>query len=129
MPKTEVLFHLIEEHRSVEKVAEILGEEKCVLRAQIRHIPHLHKRVQQIMQQPYRPALIVDSLPQYKKRLRGDLCAYCGEYSDQKMTIDHIEPTSMGGSNTVDNITAACAPCNSRKSNTDLLTFMLAERD
>lgn len=129
MLKSEALFHLIEEHKSVEKIAQAIGEEKCVVRAYIRHVPHLNKRVQQLMQQPYRPAVITESLAQYKKRLRGDLCAFCGEYSDVKMTIDHVVPLSKGGPNTVDNITAACSPCNSSKSNTDLLTFMLSRRE
>lgn len=132
MVKTEALFHLVEQHGSVEKVAEVIGEEKCVLRARIRHIPHLHNHVQRLMQRPYRPAALTESRAQYKSRLRKDLCVFCGRHPvdvGSKMTIDHIVPVSKGGPNTVENIAAACSSCNSRKSDTDLLTFMLSERD
>lgn len=43
----------------------------------------------------------------------GDRCAYCG--STAKLTIDHRIPLFRGGSNTLDNLTLACRPCNSRK--------------
>lgn len=41
-------------------------------------------------------------------------CAYCGGHGD---TLDHVIPESRGGQNTWDNLVAACAPCNGRKSN------------
>lgn len=45
-------------------------------------------------------------------------CQYC----DRKLTVaeitfDHVMPTSKGGSNTWDNIVAACTECNSAKGN------------
>ena len=45
-------------------------------------------------------------------------CQYCFEkFSIKSLTIDHIVPTSKGGSNENDNICLACRSCNSSKSN------------
>ena len=41
-------------------------------------------------------------------------CAYCGRSAH---TIDHVFPRSRGGKNTWENLVAACAKCNSLKSN------------
>lgn len=44
-------------------------------------------------------------------------CALCGrkiKYED--MTLDHIKPASLGGSNAVDNLQCTCQACNSFKS-------------
>jgi hypothetical protein len=38
---------------------------------------------------------------------------YCGSAAE---TIDHVVPRSKGGTHTWDNVVAACAPCNHRKS-------------
>jgi 5-methylcytosine-specific restriction endonuclease McrA len=38
--------------------------------------------------------------------------------------IDHIEPVSKTGSGDWDNLTAACASCNTSKNATSLLTFL-----
>lgn len=46
----------------------------------------------------------------------GFACAYCGA-SDEKMTIDHIIPTSRGGSTDFENCVACCRRCNQRKGN------------
>ncbi len=42
-------------------------------------------------------------------------CQYCGTGND--LTFDHLVPRSRGGRTTWDNVVAACAPCNLRKSN------------
>lgn len=42
-------------------------------------------------------------------------CQYCGSKND--LTFDHVIPRSKGGRTTWDNVVAACAPCNLRKSN------------
>ena len=49
--------------------------------------------------------------------LRDDFrCQYCGEeFSTKELTFDHVIPRAKGGANTIDNVVAACAPCNSRK--------------
>ena len=41
-------------------------------------------------------------------------CQYCGK-KDQKMTIDHVIPSSRGGKSSFDNCVAACKPCNNIK--------------
>lgn len=40
-------------------------------------------------------------------------CQYCG--SRKQLTLDHVIPRSKGGTNTWDNVVAACSPCNARK--------------
>lgn len=39
-------------------------------------------------------------------------CQYCGNTAE---SIDHIVPSSRGGTNTWDNVVAACRPCNTHK--------------
>lgn len=47
-----------------------------------------------------------------RRIFRADPCAYCG---DEGGTVDHILPTSTGGTDDWDNMTGACARCNSTK--------------
>ena len=42
-------------------------------------------------------------------------CAYCHKRCKGKLTQDHLEPLSKGGSHTKKNIVPACRACNSRK--------------
>lgn len=72
--------------------------------------------------------------------LRGDPCAFCGRQMFsipcpyfEGGTVDHIEPRSrsvsgLGGAHTWLNYTAACGPCNSRKSDRPMLLWMLSRR-
>ena len=39
-------------------------------------------------------------------------CQYCGSRAD---SIDHVQPRSRGGTNTWENVVAACRPCNLTK--------------
>jgi 5-methylcytosine-specific restriction endonuclease McrA len=41
-------------------------------------------------------------------------CAYCGA-RDTPLQVEHIVPQVRGGSDRIDNLTLACAPCNQRK--------------
>lgn len=50
-------------------------------------------------------------------------CAYCGCYLDRP-TMEHMMPLSKGGPHVIENIVPACAPCNSRKSDRDLIGFL-----
>lgn len=47
----------------------------------------------------------------------GGECAYCGgtPRKGQRLTRDHLEPVSVGGSTIQSNIVPACASCNSSK--------------
>lgn len=45
----------------------------------------------------------------------GNKCLCCGKKT--KLTIDHIVPLTMGGTNNIDNIQPLCQSCNSRKNN------------
>jgi hypothetical protein len=44
------------------------------------------------------------------------MCAYCGKtFSENRLTRDHIVPTSRGGADTWMNVVSACESCNHRK--------------
>ena len=51
--------------------------------------------------------------------LRDELCCqYCGNrFPTEELTFDHVLPRSHGGTSTWENLAAACAPCNLKKSN------------
>jgi hypothetical protein len=42
----------------------------------------------------------------------GFKCWYCGKVAT---TVDHLKPKSLGGTESLDNLVAACKPCNSSK--------------
>jgi len=42
-------------------------------------------------------------------------CAYCDKRCKGRLTQDHVQPLSKGGSHTASNIVPACGPCNSTK--------------
>ncbi|MFF7142312.1 HNH endonuclease [Streptomyces nodosus] len=58
------------------------------------------------------------------KRLRYEIlrrdqhtCHYCGASApDVKLTVDHVAPVALGGTDTADNLVTSCEPCNSGKS-------------
>lgn len=58
------------------------------------------------------------------KRLRYEIlrrdnhaCRYCGRASpDVPLTVDHVIPTALGGSDKPDNLVTACQDCNAGKS-------------
>jgi hypothetical protein len=58
------------------------------------------------------------------KRLRyeilrrdGHACRYCGMAApDARLTVDHVVPTTLGGSDDPSNLVAACHDCNAGKS-------------
>lgn len=60
------------------------------------------------------------------KRLRYEIlkrdnhaCRYCGQMApDVKITVDHVTPVALGGSDKPDNLVAACMDCNAGKSST-----------
>lgn len=46
-------------------------------------------------------------------------CRYCGATApDVKLTVDHVTPVALGGTDDPSNLVAACAPCNSGKAST-----------
>src|SRR6185312_330186 len=49
-------------------------------------------------------------------------CMYCGA-KDRALQIEHLVPKARGGSDRVDNLTLACAPCNQRKGNRTAAEF------
>ncbi|QRY48127.1 HNH endonuclease [Mycolicibacterium boenickei] len=69
------------------------------------------------------------------KRLRFEIlrrdnhtCRYCGRSAPEvKLTIDHVVPETLGGSDDPDNLVAACADCNSGKSSVPADAHMVAD--
>jgi len=46
-------------------------------------------------------------------------CRYCGGTApDAKLTVDHVTPVALGGSDSPDNLVAACRDCNYGKAST-----------
>jgi len=58
----------------------------------------------------------------------GRKCAYCG-VKNVPLEIEHIRPTSRGGSNRVSNLTISCQPCNLEKSNHPIEEFLKNKPD
>ena len=56
----------------------------------------------------------------WRERIRenwNNQCAYCG--SDENLTLDHIQPRSLGGPDTTNNVVCACHACNQDKGHTE----------
>lgn len=48
-------------------------------------------------------------------------CVYCGSTPNEaRIVVDHVVPVSDGGSDEMDNLVAACVPCNAGKTNRKL---------
>lgn len=59
--------------------------------------------------------------------LRDDLaCTYCGKSADVKLTLDHLLPYSLGGSNKETNLVTCCLTCNSARGNRPVKEFAAA---
>ena len=70
-------------------------------------------RLRQFVRVPFRP------LPLTRRNVfhrDGHRCQYCGISSD-RLSIDHIQPRSRGGTHSWDNVTTACLRCNVHKGN------------
>lgn len=49
-------------------------------------------------------------------------CAYCGK--EGKLDVEHVQPRSRGGSNSVNNLVVACRVCNEKKGSKSLTEFL-----
>src|SRR5208337_379440 len=63
-------------------------------------------------------------LREYLLEKWGRECAYCGA-KGSPLNIDHVHPSSRGGSNRASNLTLACIPCNESKDNRDIRDFLI----
>ncbi len=74
--------------------------------------------------------MVANSEPTRKpisKRLRFEIlrrdnhaCRYCGGVApDVKLTVDHVLPIALGGTDDASNLVAACADCNAGKSSSN----------
>lgn len=49
-------------------------------------------------------------------KIHGGACFYCKQnVAKGQGTIDHVEPLSLGGRSSLQNLVLACKPCNARK--------------
>jgi len=48
------------------------------------------------------------------KKRYGAKCYICGN-KEEKLTLDHFQPVSKGGKDTVDNLRLCCTKCNREK--------------
>ena len=55
-------------------------------------------------------------------------CVYCGA-TDTLLSIEHVKPRSLGGSNRVSNLAIACHSCNQTKGNQDIRNFLAGKPD
>lgn len=57
-------------------------------------------------------------------------CRYCGSKApDVALEVDHVIPQALGGTDSPENLVAACGPCNSGKGSTSLDAETVAEID
>jgi 5-methylcytosine-specific restriction endonuclease McrA len=65
-----------------------------------------------------------DSVPKQRVRLNrrnlfardGNRCQYCGKrFPSSELSIDHVNPTCLGGDTSWENVVCACVRCNVRK--------------
>lgn len=54
----------------------------------------------------------------------GLACAYCGKSANVKLTLDHLLPYSLGGSNKETNLVTCCLNCNSARGNRPVKEFV-----
>lgn len=59
--------------------------------------------------------LISDKLREEVYTRDGRACLKCGEADRSKLSLDHIEPLSLGGSNSKKNLQTLCIKCNVMK--------------
>jgi hypothetical protein len=52
----------------------------------------------------------------------GEICNYCG--ATKNLSLDHIFPKKMGGTDIAENLIYACKSCNSSKGKKDLMEWM-----
>ncbi len=59
----------------------------------------------------------------------GCACLYCGAGVETcKLTLDHVKPSSKGGSNSERNLVTCCAACNSSRCDKDLRSWLAETR-
>jgi len=60
------------------------------------------------------------------RAMADGICAYC--FKRRRLTVDHCDPISRGGTNDPSNLVMACRSCNSAKGALTPLEFMLKQR-
>jgi 5-methylcytosine-specific restriction endonuclease McrA len=67
--------------------------------------------------------------PEKRRRIYardGYACVYCGKKpkKPERLTLDHVQPRALGGSNEAGNLVSACSRCNAAKRNRRLAAFL-----
>lgn len=61
-----------------------------------------------------------------KYKLSNIKCAYCS--ATERLSLDHLFPRSLGGTDSGENLVYACSFCNSSKNNKDLLVWCVEKQ-
>jgi len=87
-------------------VSRMTGERSSINISSIMSVKGMHL--------PRRSVMPVTGPNLFRRDLK--ICAYCGEeFTENHLTIDHIEPKSLGGKHTWRNTVTACKKCNHHK--------------
>jgi HNH endonuclease len=65
-------------------------------------------------------SIINDFTKKYVRKRANYLCEYCHspeKISTSRFTLDHLQPRSLGGADTEDNLALACSRCNQHRYN------------
>lgn len=64
-------------------------------------------------------------LRNYLRRTQDGFCYLCGaKLRTRDITVDHVKPTSKGGTHTTDNLKGACWSCNNAKADKPLNVYL-----
>lgn len=106
--------------QDLELLRMFAGEDEAIDRA-ISLVESARQRAEmRIIAKRHRPAVRRELASSYSKtfvkigRRDGFYCAHCGEATDD-LQIDHIQPVSKGGDNSLDNLQLLCRSCNAAK--------------
>jgi 5-methylcytosine-specific restriction enzyme A len=110
----------------------VLGQ---ILDNQIKMLNSISKMEQQLTFMSLRDGLQIKGRNRISKVVRDSIferdkntCRMCGRTNKEVyMTVDHIIPLSLGGSNFPDNLQTLCCSCNGKKANKIRLTIKLGE--
>ena len=95
------------------------------------HAAHSDFKLPSVLKLNYYVRMRKRDIPMTKRNvIRRDnmVCQYCGKHS-VAMTIDHVIPKSLGGTDSWENLVCACSECNSKKGDrTPAQSIMLLKR-
>lgn len=106
-PHTELVREM---GRQADRVASELLNVQCWTLCALGYVVNAHSGCRVL---PEERAAIPDRVRQSVYRRDGYRCVTCG--TTERLSLDHIHPWSLGGSDEPSNLQTMCIPCNSRK--------------